>query len=94
MVDKQTDAAQVEPIVSQRPQYELLLRESGTSYSVAPQWAIGWVGNGWRVFYCCIDAAYRLTREVGMVFATFERAWTWIYELTEDEILTITKTSG
>ncbi len=74
--------------------YEILLRNEGTAYAVADGWSIAWSAkfNGWQVFYRTIDANYRLgvardqnDRRV-LFFSTFKRAWTWLHELTPEDI--------
>lgn len=58
---------------------EAALRQTRTSIVVAKHWAIGWNGIGWQVFYCAIDAGYRLTGEA-IDHATFRDAYTWANE--------------
>lgn len=75
-------------------QYDKLMRQPGTSYSVAEGWSIAWVGNGWQVFYNAIDAYYRLTNRDGegksMVWASFAGAWDWVRDLATLEVYRIT----
>lgn len=75
-------------------QYDKLMRQPGTSYSVAEGWSIAWVGNGWQVFYNAIDAYYRLTNRDGhgktLVWSSFSRAWEWVRDLTPESARKIT----
>lgn len=70
---------------------ELLLRQSGESYHVAPGWFIGWSRDGWQVFYQAIDAYFRLHKNdncfhTEMRWATFANAWKWIDGLSVEDL--------
>jgi hypothetical protein len=81
-------------------EFDKLMRQPGTSYSVALGWSIAWVGNGWQVFYNAIDAYYRLTNQDGegesLTWASFWRAWNWVRELSATEVhrITVESVSG
>jgi hypothetical protein len=81
-------------------EFDKLMRQPGTSYSVALGWSIAWVGNGWQVFYNAIDAYYRLTNKDGegksLTWASFRRAWDWVRELSATEVhrITVESVSG